>query len=99
MSNGIKHASQPISAKPTKETETIFDSRNLYFDQSKYKLKAEAKLTLDSASAYLINHAKTKILVVGHTDNVGSREPNVILSEYRARAVAGYLQRKGVNAK
>ena len=93
-----EEAPQPISSKPAKETETVFDNRNLYFDQSKYELKAEAKLTLDSASAYLLNHAKTKILLIGHTDNVGSREPNVILSEYRARAVAGYLQKKGVNA-
>ena len=77
--------------------ETIFDNRTLYFDQSSYDLKTEAKAILDSAAFYLLNHQEEKILVVGYTDNVGSREPNIILSEYRARASAGYLQKKGVS--
>ena len=34
--------------------------------------------------------------MVGHTDNIGKKEPNVTLSEYRARAVSGYLRNKGV---
>jgi outer membrane protein OmpA-like peptidoglycan-associated protein len=37
--------------------------------------------------------------VGGHTDNVGDDAPNQVLSERRAKAVAGFLAGKGVDAK
>jgi OmpA-OmpF porin, OOP family len=37
--------------------------------------------------------------VGGHTDNVGGDAPNQVLSERRAKAVAGFLASKGVDAK
>ena len=37
------------------------------------------------------------ILIVGHTDNVGSHQMNQVLSYNRANAVADYLAAKGVN--
>jgi OmpA-OmpF porin, OOP family len=37
--------------------------------------------------------------VGGHTDNVGDDAPNQVLSERRAKAVAGFLTSKGVDAK
>jgi OmpA-OmpF porin, OOP family len=37
--------------------------------------------------------------VSGHTDNVGEDAPNQVLSERRAKTVAGYLASKGVDAK
>jgi OmpA-OmpF porin, OOP family len=37
--------------------------------------------------------------VGGHTDNVGADAPNQALSERRAKAVAGFLASKGVDAK
>jgi outer membrane protein OmpA-like peptidoglycan-associated protein len=37
--------------------------------------------------------------VGGHTDNVGDDAPNQVLSDRRARAVAGFLASKGVDAK
>lgn len=85
-------------AQPVTGTEVSFDKRTLYFEQSKYDLQEDSKLTLDSVASYLSNHRAYRILVVGHTDNIGKKEPNVILSEYRARAVSGYLRNKGVLA-
>lgn len=35
----------------------------------------------------------------GHTDNVGAQAPNQALSERRAKAIAGFLASKGVDAK
>lgn len=34
--------------------------------------------------------------LTGHTDNVGKRELNLTLSEYRTRVAASYLQQKGI---
>lgn len=73
-----------------------FDTRTLYFEQGGTELKADVKLTLDSAAFYLLHYPETTVSVVGYTENVGSRERNIALSEYRARAVSTYLQQKGV---
>ena len=40
--------------------------------------------------------AKTKVKLVGHTDNAGSSESNYDLSQRRAQAVANYLRGKGI---
>ncbi|OON59237.1 hypothetical protein B0920_22830 [Massilia sp. KIM] len=40
--------------------------------------------------------ADRKLLLVGHTDDTGSSKLNAELSERRARAVADYLQRRGI---
>lgn len=40
--------------------------------------------------------AERKLLLVGHTDDTGSSNVNAALSERRARAVAQYLERRGI---
>ena len=39
-----------------------------------------------------------KIRIEGHTDNVGSTQENMVLSNDRAFTVMGYLQDKGIPA-
>ena len=71
----------------------------LYFDQSSYILRTGTKPTLDSISEFLRKQRNFKAQVTGHTDNVGNRNLNISLSEYRARVVANYLQQKGVQPR
>ena len=40
-----------------------------------------------------------KLLVVGHTDDVGTRKANQLVSEKRAEAVYEYLVQKGLAAE
>ncbi len=94
----IENQNKDILAQVDDKQATIFNNRILYFDQSSYDLKTEVKATLDSAAEYLLNHPKGNVSVVGYTDNVGNKNLNVALSEFRARAVAGYLTQKGVQA-
>lgn len=88
--------SKPVNAGIAKKP---FDTRTLYFDQSNYDLKTEVKATLDSIATFLIEDSKLKAHVTGYTDNVGDRNKNMTLSEYRARAIGGYLIQKGVSAE
>ena len=74
-----------------------FGSRNLYFDQSKFELKSENRLILDSLAIYLQQKMNARINVSGYTDNVGKETLNAILAKYRTQVVANYLKNKGVN--
>ncbi|WP_255035192.1 OmpA family protein [Lacihabitans soyangensis] len=76
---------------------STFGSRNLYFDQSKFELKSENKLVLDSLSWYLQQKLDARINITGFTDNVGKEELNATLARYRAQVVATYLKSKGVH--
>ncbi|MCP9754869.1 OmpA family protein [Lacihabitans sp. CCS-44] len=75
-----------------------FGSRNLYFDQSKFELKSENRLILDSLAIYLQQKMNARINVSGYTDNVGKETLNTILAKYRTQVVANYLKNKGVAA-
>jgi outer membrane protein OmpA-like peptidoglycan-associated protein len=68
----------------------------LYFDQSNYLLGKQTKITLDSIAEILLNSPTLSVKLTGHTDNVGRRELNLRLSEYRGRVTAHYLLKKGV---
>src|SRR5262245_39257982 len=52
---------------------------------------------LDADGACLEKEASKKVLLVGHTDSSGTEEYNIALSERRARTVADYLARLGVD--
>lgn len=71
-------------------------SKTLYFGQSSYNLRTETKVSLDSISQILSNQRNLVINVTGYSDNVGKRNLNLQLSEYRARVVVNYLKQKGV---
>jgi OOP family OmpA-OmpF porin len=54
---------------------------------------------LDSMIAILNKYSGTQIEIVGHTCNIGSENENIKVGEERARAVAGYLQGKGISSE
>jgi OmpA-OmpF porin, OOP family len=44
----------------------------------------------------LIQAENSKLTIVGHTDNVGNNDSNVLLSKNRAQAIVNYLKNKGI---
>jgi outer membrane protein OmpA-like peptidoglycan-associated protein len=66
----------------------------ILFDFNKADIKPESQPTLVEMAALLKAEPKLKVLVVGHTDNVGTFEFNEDLSRRRARAVAAELVSK-----
>ncbi|MEL6812795.1 MAG: OmpA family protein [Bacteroidota bacterium] len=78
-----------------------FDGENngVYFDTAKYNINSASKETLDKLSAVLIEFPDTDVLVVGHTDSVGSDASNMTLSKNRAQSVTNYFTgSKGLSA-
>ena len=71
----------------------------IYFDFNKADLKPESDETLQQIAALLKQSAGLKLLVVGHTDNVGSFPFNMDLSQRRAAAVVAALTTRFAIAK
>ena len=66
----------------------------IYFDSDKTDLKPESSLTLEQIARLLNDNAELKLLVVGHTDNVGTFDYNRELSSRRGAAVVAELTAK-----
>ena len=71
----------------------------LYFDTNKAELRPDSEPTLQEMATLLKGRPQLKLLVVGHTDNIGSYEENGILSQRRAHAVINALASKHGIAK
>lgn len=71
--------------------------KNVFFETNSYTLKSESFIELDVLLSYLQKNPRLKIEVQGHTDNVGSDENNLALSQNRAASVAAYLVSKGIH--
>jgi outer membrane protein OmpA-like peptidoglycan-associated protein len=69
----------------------------LLFDYGKTDLKESNKADLQKFSETLKQYTDTDLLIVGHTDNVGSDAFNQTLSEKRASAVSNYLASLGIS--
>lgn len=91
----------PEYADPCTDMQAIKDAlKNVLFEYNSDKLTAESMTTLDNIAPLLTskNIKDPRWLVEGHTDNVGSQNYNLPLSERRATSVMTYLQSKGVPA-
>jgi len=63
----------------------------IYFDTAKADVKPESKETLDQIARLLTGNPSLKLLVVGHTDNVGEFGSNMDLSKRRSESVIAAL--------
>jgi outer membrane protein OmpA-like peptidoglycan-associated protein len=71
---------------------------SLEFESGKDVIKNVSLPSLNALAVLLRSHEKEwKIRLAGHTDNEGSAESNLLLSEKRAKAVKSYLIKKGVD--
>lgn len=70
----------------------------LLYDFDSDVVRAEAAQNLRSLAASLAKYPNTDLLIVGHTDAVGTSEYNQTLSQRRAAAAANYLASQGVSA-
>jgi outer membrane protein OmpA-like peptidoglycan-associated protein len=83
-----------IAAQPTRATHFT-----LYFIEGSDDLTEDSKLILESMFADLAKRAIPDVLVVGHTDAVGSDQYNDALATKRAQAVRAALIARGIPAE
>jgi len=68
----------------------------IYFDTGKSNIKPESSQAIAEIAKLLKSDLGLKIHVVGHTDNVGSVDSNIKLSQSRAEAVVQALRNNGI---
>jgi outer membrane protein OmpA-like peptidoglycan-associated protein len=87
-----------IGLKPIKQGAKV-RLENVFFATGSYELKPESKVELNEVVEFLNNNPAVRIMLEGHTDNVGSEAYNTELSENRAKSVYKYLVNQGVDAR
>lgn len=69
-------------------------TQGIFFDTGSDRLRPESTPTLKEIGAMLSEHPELRLLIEGHTDNVGDDAANLTLSQKRADAVKAYLVEK-----
>lgn len=73
------------------------DIENIYFETGKSNLKPESFRSLNALVDFFNEYPNVRVLIGGHTDNVGGKAMNIRLSGRRAAAVAQYLIDQGIS--
>ena len=71
---------------------------NILFDFGTATLSPESAATLDEMAKLLAGNLDLSVYIVGHTDNVGGFDANLVLSRARAEAVVAALTSRGSDA-
>lgn len=77
-----------------KEVAMGYEWENILFDFDKAEVKPKYFEVLAKVGAYMKENPMARVVLAGHTDNVGPREYNLKLSHRRASAVRDYLVSK-----
>lgn len=89
-SKDLKPVQKDVPLQPIKVGMKVV-LENIFFDTDKYELKPESKVELTKLKEYLEMNPTLKIEIGGHTDNQGSKDHNLKLSNNRARSVYEWL--------
>jgi outer membrane protein OmpA-like peptidoglycan-associated protein len=86
----------PVLAKKTQEiVNTAFN--DLEFELNSATIKQSSLISIDELAKLMRDHPKFRIKLTGYTDNVGTEEKNLKLSQDRANAVRNALMAKGTD--
>ncbi len=89
-----------IDALQARETERgiVLTLGDVLFTSGRADLKAGAAGNLDRLVAFLNQNRERSVDIEGHTDNVGSDDSNLGLSQRRAESVKSFLVRQGIDS-
>ena len=73
--------------------------KKVIFDLGKATVQAGSETELNVLHEYLVENPEARVKINGHTDRLGDRKKNLILSQERADAIKDYLVEKGIDKK
>ncbi len=91
---------QDIQANEMFEKIDAGEAQTLYinFETGKSVIKTDSEYIIDEMYKMLSSNPALKIIIEGHTDNVGNAASNKTLSEQRAASVKASLVKKGISS-
>jgi outer membrane protein OmpA-like peptidoglycan-associated protein len=95
MSSSIAQ-NQAYVTRANEQTVIATFKSEVLFDSNSSIMKAGGYREMDRVARVLNDYPQTSVHVEGHTDEVGSEQKNILLSEARANAVKNALVQKGV---
>ena len=78
------------------EPNQVYTLKNIQFELDSYQVLLGSHPDLDKMVEVMREKADWKVELTGHTDDLGSDQYNLELSQKRARSVADYLMSKGI---
>ncbi len=96
LAGEIKEILKDAAVSPPENNEIKINISDILFDTGKTDIKPNYAELLKKLASKLREYPEVDIIVEGHTDDVGTREFNLKLSEDRARKVVSELIRGGV---
>lgn len=95
--NDIESTSADKADYSTQATEVMASGEwKINFSSGSAAVQNSSNKDLEKIYNLLIQAENSKLTIVGHTDNVGNSEANLVLSKSRAQAVLDYLKQKGI---
>ncbi|GCC49862.1 OmpA/MotB domain-containing protein [Chryseotalea sanaruensis] len=81
------------------EVQQLFQKalQGIQFESGRAVIKKISYPIMDAISKVMVDNPSYKLVIGGHTDNVGSEESNMTLSKMRADAVSNYLITKEID--
>ena len=95
--NDLSPFSRDLYLAPV-EVGTTVRLKNIYFDFDKTTLKKESFPELNKVVEFLKVNPNIEIEIAGHTDNKGSDEYNINLSQGRSQSVVDYIVSQGIDS-
>ena len=95
--NSLQNQLSELQAKQT-ERGLVITLGDVLFEFNKSDLKPGSVRNLEPLVKALQDNPKQQVIVEGHTDNIGSKEYNLKLSEERAESVKEYLTDNDIDA-
>jgi len=102
---GLLFASNTVSTKTNLKTHHISHKKyetynfNISFKAGSSTLQKQYLPKIKAFADYLKKHPKYKAVIIGFTDNKGSKKYNLKLSKNRAKAIYEELIKLGINKK
>jgi outer membrane protein OmpA-like peptidoglycan-associated protein len=72
---------------------------NIFFETNSFELQSQSLIELDGLVKFINDNKDIRMLIGGHTDNVGQAAYNQQLSENRAKSVYSYIVSQGIKAE
>jgi len=93
----VSQVSDPVTTVPESRpsfTDELITS--IPFLTNRYEMGPAAQLETERVAELMVYHPESTVELTGYTDITGEADFNMILSQYRAEKIAGYLEMRGI---